>query len=181
MQLMAHPATPGPDIALTVDVSRTAELRFAYALHGDLDAIVLPPLVTPAFADELWRHTCFEAFIGSDRNPAYYEYNFSPSGRWAVYGFADYRRARAVDPAALAPTVDWQHRDRLLTLGATVPLARLADLADVSLRVGVSAVIEARDGTLSYLALHHPAGRPDFHHAAARTLVLPARRGDIDR
>ena len=48
---------------------------------------------------------------------------------------------------------------------ATVPAGR-------SLRLGLSAVVEEYDGMLSYWALRHPPGKPDFHHAAAFALVL---------
>ncbi len=40
------------------------------------------------------------------------------------------------------------------------------------LRLGLSAVIEASGGTLSYWALHHPADKPDFHNAKAFALRL---------
>lgn len=176
MQLVPHPTTPCAAVSsFTVDVTRPGDLRLAYALRGDLVAIVLPPLAAPGFADELWRHTCFEAFVGRDGDTAYYEYNFSPSGRWAVYAFSSYRQRRDADPTALAPAVDWQHDGDRLTLVATIPLSRLG-LGEAALRVGVSAVIEARGGGLSYWALHHPPGRPDFHHADARILRLEPPR-----
>ena len=40
-------------------------------------------------------------------------------------------------------------------------------------RLGLSAVIEETSGRLSYWALAHPSGRPDFHHADCFTLELP--------
>ncbi|MFN8642609.1 MAG: DOMON-like domain-containing protein [Candidatus Binatia bacterium] len=179
IRLVPHPATPGPAVAsLTVTVTRGADLRLAYDLRGDLDAIALPPLAMPGFADDLWRHTCFEAFIGREGGPDYVEYNFSPSGRWAVYSFADTRQRVDLDHAGLAPTMDWRHRDgRRLTLDATVPLARLPRLAGAVLLVGASAVIETRDGAQSFWAFHHADDRPDFHRPEARTLRLePPRR-----
>ena len=39
--------------------------------------------------DELWRTTCFEAFVRTDGG--YVEYNLSPSGAWAAYRFDGYR------------------------------------------------------------------------------------------
>jgi len=51
-------------------------------------------------------------------------------------------------------------------LEATVPLR-----ADAR-RVALSAVIEAPDGALSYWALRHAPGKPDFHHAEAFALSL---------
>ena len=172
--LHAHPATPGPAVtALTVAATRTAaDLRLAYVLEGDLAAIALPPLALPGFADELWRHTCFEAFIGRADGPDYYEYNFSPSGRWAVYAFADTRRRVALDASALAPAMEWRHAGRRLTLDASVPLARLTRVAGAVLLVGASAVIETRDGAQSFWALRHPGAHPDFHLPAARSLRL---------
>lgn len=175
--LQPHPATPGPAVTrFTVTVTRAADLRFAYELRGDLAAIALPPLAMPGFADDLWRHTCFEAFIGRADDPGYYEYNFSPSGRWAVYAFADQRRRIDLDPAALAPTMAWRHDGERLSLDATVPLARLPRVADAVLLVGVSAVIETRDGTQSFWALRHAGDRPDFHRPEARTLRLEPPR-----
>lgn len=178
IRLLPHPATPCPAVSgFTVTATRGSDLRLAYALQADLAAIALPPLALPGFAEDLWRHTCFEAFIGREGTPAYYEYNFAPSGRWAVYGFADTRQRVDLATAALAPAMHWQHTGDRLTLDATIPLDRLPDLAGAVLRVGVSAVIEQRDGSQSFWALAHPAARPDFHLPEARTLRLePPRR-----
>jgi hypothetical protein len=50
----------------------------------------------------------------------------------------------------------------------------LAPFADTSLTLGLSAVIEEKDGTKSYWALAHPPGKPDFHHKDCFALTLPA-------
>jgi hypothetical protein len=39
-------------------------------------------------------------------------------------------------------------------------------------RAAVSAVIEQHDGAISYWALAHPAGKPDFHHRDGFVLKL---------
>jgi hypothetical protein len=175
--LRPHPATPCPAVArFTVAAARSTDLRLLYELRGDLSAILLPPPAAPGFADALWRHTCFEAFIGREDAPAYCELNFSPCRRWAAYGFADYRRRAGPELVAPTPTMVWRHARDSLHLDARVPLARLPGGTDAVLRLGVAAVIETRDGALSYWALHHPAAHPDFHHAAARTLRLEPRR-----
>lgn len=52
-------------------------------------------------------------------------------------------------------------------------------LEDHSLQIGadceiaISAVIEETDGTKSYWALAHPAGKPDFHHPTCFAATLP--------
>jgi len=41
-----------------------------------------------------------------------------------------------------------------------------------ALRLALSAVVEVDDGSLSYWALRHPPGGPDFHHAEGFVLRL---------
>jgi len=42
-----------------------------------------------------------------------------------------------------------------------------------AMRLALSAVIEEERGRLSYWALRHPPGKPDFHHPDAFALALP--------
>jgi hypothetical protein len=59
-----------------------------------------------------------------------------------------------------------------LELDAVVKLDRLsAEHARAPLRIGLAAVIETPQG-LSYWALRHPDGRPDFHHGDGFVLLL---------
>jgi hypothetical protein len=44
-------------------------------------------------------------------------------------------------------------------LGATITLN-----ADVNWELGLSVVLEEKNGAKSYWALAHPPGKPDFHH-----------------
>jgi hypothetical protein len=149
--------------AIAVDVAwlRTGVLLLSYELTGDIDELRLPPIVAPTRADELWRHTCFEAFIRPGSNSAYFEFNFAPSTQWAAYEFDGYRSGmRAAEIAA--PRIDTLIAPARLSLHATLELRALPP---GPWRLGLSAVIEEANGRLSYWALAHPAGRPDFHHA----------------
>jgi len=46
------------------------------------------------------------------------------------------------------------------------------NMAFKPLQLGLTAVIEANDGSRSYWALHHPEASPDFHHRAGFILSL---------
>lgn len=124
-------------------------------------ALVLPPYAGKGRADDLWRATCFEMFLG-DAGPAYLEFNFSPSARWAAYFFPTYREGR-VEPELTFPP-DIQADQGLEIFVLTVFLAT-RDVAGAG-RVGVSAVMEEQGGRFSYWALAHGAGAPDFHNPA---------------
>jgi hypothetical protein len=100
----------------------------------------------------------------------YHEFNFSPSGEWAARAFARYRDGVLLEDERFAPRISVQAGGERLELGTRVPLERLPYKG--RLRLGLSAVIEEEDGTLSYWALRHPPGRPDFHHAASFALAL---------
>ena len=91
--------------------------------------------------------------------PAYREFNFSPSGEWATYSFRGYRKA--IPDNLEVHSVSVRKSAERLELDAAIPVSG-GDLA-----VAVSAVVESKPGRLSYWALKHPPGEPDFHHPDA--------------
>lgn len=138
--------------------------QLSYIVRGDLQGLRLPPpLAAPGRADGLWRHTCFELFCADATTPAYGECNFSPSGAWASYRFLRERvPAAPVYGAAAAECKGQRSSARELALGARIPVVATPGHA----LIGLSAVLEASDGSLSYWALRHPRPRPDFHARA---------------
>jgi hypothetical protein len=173
--LRCHKAIPCDDVrAVRVIVRRSSdELEMGYRLDGNLSRIRLASQSKPDSPDELWLHTCFEAFVAIDGQADYYEFNFAPSSAWGVHAFHSYR-----DPAPLAKilhraAVVVSNMDQRLELDARIVLSELSALySHAPLRLGLSAVIESWNGSLSYWALHHPGGKPDFHHAEAFALRL---------
>jgi hypothetical protein len=146
-------------------------LQLRYCLRGDLAVLVLPAPSASRRADGLWRHSCFELFVRGAGGDAYTEFNFAPSGAWALYRFRAYRQPEACVADAPAPAIEVRRDRNMFELQACLSPVVLP--AAEILQIGVSAVIEAADGPLSYWALAHPADRPDFHHPDAFTLALP--------
>ena len=70
------------------------------------------------------------------------------------------------DPA-LDPHVSLRQGARVLGLEAAVAAPTQGRLA-----LALAAVIEEEGGRLSYWALRHAAGKPDFHHPEAFALEL---------
>ena len=101
--------------------------------------------------------------------PGYREFNFSPSGEWAVYAFRGYRDSGELE-VELAPAIVVRRTMNRLELDAEISRDLLPQ--GRSLRLGLSAVVEDADGGLSYWALRHAPGKPDFHHPDAFALPL---------
>jgi hypothetical protein len=138
-------------------------LTLSYVVTGNIGKLRIPPTATPSRSDELWRHTCFEAFIRTS-DAGYYEFNFAPTAQWAAYHFAGYRSEQC--PARIrAPDITVQSDADRYRLDASLQLDSLSLLSDESWHLGLSAVIEETSGGLSHWALAHPPGPPDFHHA----------------
>jgi hypothetical protein len=173
--LKCHPSTRTETVrAIQVLVRRSAsaELQMTFRLDGDIPRIRIPPPGVPRINAELWRHTCFEAFIAADGQRDYHEFNFAPSGEWCVYALSGYRNGGPVADEMMRPHIAVRSTGSRLELDALVRLDSLsATHPHASLRIGLSAVIEASDG-LSYWALRHPADKPDFHHADGFALLL---------
>mgnify|MGYP002784364322 CR=1 FL=1 len=172
--LVPHTTSPAPLVAgLGVQVTLTASGRLTlhYVLRAPLAGLAIPPPGPVRFRDELWRRTCFEAFVRADGDPGYREFNFAPSREWAAYAFTAQREGmRRLDQSA--PALELRRGDERLELTAAVELAGLYDSGWRTLKLGVAAVIEDAAGARSYWALRHPAERPDFHHPGGFALTL---------
>lgn len=177
MLLIAHPYTPGDrvwSIGAEVQLEPPATLVCRYSLMGEVARLRIPPARAGRHADGLWQHTCFEVFAAGD-SPGYYEFNFSPSLEWAAYRFTDYRDGMAPANLARAPGLQARKTPERLDLTATVHLEGIAELArSPLLRLALTAVVEDDNGSLSYWALGHPPGSPDFHHPEGFALELQA-------
>ncbi|MDE2133169.1 MAG: DOMON-like domain-containing protein [Alphaproteobacteria bacterium] len=154
-----------------VSRGRTGNLLLHYYLTGIGDVLV-PRGWSRTRADELWRHTCFEAFVGAPPTEDYYEFNFAPSTQWAAYRFSNYRRGMAVASEIGTPSIELKSSVESFELRAHLKLDGLP--SGEAWRLGLSAVIEETNGRISYWALAHPPGKVDFHHADCFALELPA-------
>ena len=153
---------------IEVEVARlhADSLALSYIVTGTMSEIRIPPVIATARGDELWRHTCFEAFVRASSSAGYYEFNFAPSTQWAAYRFSGYRSGMCVAAEIGAPPLDVRSSPNSYTLQTALDLERLAALPRNALwRLGLSALIEDKSGGTSYWALAHPPGKPDFHHA----------------
>lgn len=162
-------------IEVEVARPRPGNLVLHYFVTGKMIDLCMPPVTAPTRTDELWQHTCFEAFVRASPNAAYYEFHFAPSMQWAAYRFSDYRSGMSVASEIGAPRVEVQSSGACYQLQAALELDRLSSLpSDTVWRLGLSAVIEETSGCKSYWALAHPPGKADFHHSDCFAHELPA-------
>ena len=164
LNLVPHPDFPSAAVtAITVDATRKGwgTLALNFHLQGDLTGVIWPEFDSPAGrADGLWQHSCFEAFAGFADEESYCEFNFATSAKWAAYRFDGYRSGMR-DLDGVTHSGNWN-----------MPPSRMKGVFAVpaldeprAWRLGVSVIIEAKDGSKSYWALKHPPGKPDFHNA----------------
>lgn len=152
---------------IEVDILRPSadSLVLSYIVTGTIGELRLEPVGAAVRADGLWRHTCFEAFVGTAPEAAYYEFNFAPSTQWAAYRFSGYRSGMRVATEIAAPRIDIDQERERYRLQAALRLDGLSDLPrDAGWRLGLAAVTEDTRGGMSYWALAHPPGKADFHH-----------------
>jgi hypothetical protein len=176
LALRLHPESKSTAVSrIEVELVRPVptELLLRYEITGDMTRVRLPPPATPARHDDLWRTTCFEAFLRSPLWKPYYELNFAPSTHWAAYRFSDYRlemtpaeEIRPIEIASLA-------RLKGFELGVSLDMVHSELPPDVPWRLSLAAIIEEADGNKSFWAWAHPKGMPDFHHADAFACELP--------
>lgn len=183
--LIPFPAPYIPAITISGWVTMLGSwLTLDYALAGDLNMVVLPAeSASPGRKAELWKQTCFELFLALKGRPQYWEFNFSPSGDWNVYRMEAYRRIDFQEEASFRSVRLEIHRATdAFTLRAAVDLNFLLQYEE-PLEMGVTAVIQTKDGDETYWALTHPGPQADFHNRASFTLVpvkqsYPSKQSD---
>jgi hypothetical protein len=177
LNLVPHPNTPpcGAPFKLWVNIDHAASLgavastNIWFGVGAPASRFILPePAEEPIRAENLWETTCLEAWLRDSDSDAYREWNFAPSGNWAVYDFTSHREGRS-EPEVAAPYIRVEDNLTWWAIGATIPVE-----AGVRWALGLSAILEERDGTKSYWALAHPPGdKPDFHDPACFAAYLP--------
>ena len=175
LNLTPHPATPpSAPLKLWANVEHAASLgavastNIWFGIGAPVQRFVIPETSEPARAEDLWQTTCFEAFLRIPGADPYREWNFAPSSEWAAYDFASYRDGRS-DAEVAAPYIRIEDNLTWWALGATIGVD-----ADAVWALGLSAILEEQDGTISYWALAHPPGeKPDFHDPACFAAHLP--------
>jgi len=176
--LTAHPQARSPwvhGVQARLAAAPGGCLALTFSLAGELPRLRIPHSLPSSQADGLWRHTCFEVFVAVKGETAYAELNLAPSGRWAAYAFRGYRDGAPL-PQEMNPEIAVRRFPPGLELDAVVRLDRLlpSRRSRNRLRVGLSAVVEDEAGVLSYWAIAHPPGVPDFHHPHAFALEIDA-------
>ena len=176
LNLMPHPTTPPADppfnVWATVDhvssLGSTATTNIWFGIGAPLSRFAIPELVEPLRVDELWKSTCFEAFLKPTDQDHYREWNFAPRGNWAAYDFAAYREGMEKADVENGPYIRMEDNFTWWSVGATIAVD-----AETKWQLGLSAVLDEKDGTKSYWALTHPnPDKPDFHLADCFTAKL---------
>jgi hypothetical protein len=180
--LACHPETPSQWVStMQARLSRVRDggIAITYLLQGVISHLSLPRRCAPRRVDGLWQHTCFEAFVSVKGATAYREFNFAPSGQWAAYAFHGYRDRGPLPPAS-DPEIQLRSSRNQVELDAVISRDCLLPIpVNARLLLGLSAVIEEEGGVLSYWALKHPPGPPDFHNAGAFALELDPRMAAV--
>ena len=175
LNLVPHPATPPSEpfkvwvnVEHSAAFSATATTNIWFGIGAAATRFVIPEPLEPKRADDLWRTTCFEAFLRVPGAEGYREWNFAPSGEWAAYDLSAFRTGMTEADVA-PPYIRIEDNLTWWALGATIAVDAGADW-----QLGLSAVFEEKDGTRSYWALAHPSGdKPDFHAADCFVARLP--------
>lgn len=176
LNLIPHPSTPPAQplfkVWATVDhaasLGAVATTNIWFGVGAPAARFVISSVSEPWRADELWKTTCFEAFVREQGGESYREWNFAPKGNWAAYDFSGYRQDMAEAEVDSPPYIRMEDNFTWWTVGATIAVE-----ADKQWELGLSAVLEEKDGTKSYWALAHPSEKPDFHAAGCFAARLP--------
>ena len=140
------------------DRSAVAALR--WRIDGP-DKLVVPRFAGKGRADELWKTTCFELFL---REPARGRYRRAqPLALRALGGLRLHRLSRGHERPPDAARAELHRCVSGRRWRSSMRRCRSPRCPPLPWQVGLNAVLEEQGGRLSYWAIAHPPGKPDFH------------------
>jgi len=149
-------------IACSGSIGDHQSINLNYTLSGALDNIVFDkPVNGGKRTDNLWERTCFEIFIKTDSSTNYWEYNLSPAKNWAIYRFSRYREGKFDELSITSVPINIDVRSNEFTLQSTIPLPK--QLIGQKLNIGLSSVVQDKNGVIYYYAITHLNKQADFH------------------
>ena len=163
---------------ITVDAALSAtDLKVHFKLEAahpkELAKIIFSPTSeAPTRKAELWKGTCFECFIPSQRSEAYLEFNGSPNGNWNWYSFKKYRDnqlefklnddAKPKQSVIIKSESQVESEWTLPLIGIQQGFQSIGENHHEFNFIGITAVMSTTVATL-YWALKHDGVKPDFH------------------
>ncbi len=179
MRLQAHPldTKTAPFQELFARLQRMSQgLVFEYEIRNLKSSLVKwPPLFSlPQRRDDLWKSTCFEAFLKPQNQASYWEFNFSPEGFWNCYSFTGLRHGMKPEPRLFAPVFHFETRGYSQIFRIEVDLPKEFGELRKDLNYSMTAVCETNNGDKSYWAASHPEAKPDFHDSTYFKATLEA-------
>ena len=161
---------------------KLAILHFAFQLEGDLTSLDVPlsqVSKSRSQKDELWKTTCFEIFLSRPGDLSYFEFNFSPTGDFAVYTFDDYRSDMQPLKQLVQPKFKFERGSDFYRITGAIgdahddPRFKLL-LAEPKLEASMTAVIKPLpgQGETTFWALSHAGKKADFHLRSSFGLSL---------
>jgi hypothetical protein len=165
--LIPYPARVLPKIHIMGGINRAQNrLSIRYVVNGEIENILLPALANPTRKHDLWKATCFEFFAAIKEQPGYWEFNLSPSSDWNVYAMDAYRQVNMREEIAFPQLpFEFKKTSEQYSLNISIDLNSILQ-PEQSLQIGITTIIQNKDGTESHWALAHPGAptaQADFY------------------
>ncbi|MBK9295045.1 MAG: hypothetical protein IPM57_11515 [Oligoflexia bacterium] len=129
---------------------------FEYLIKDPENIILYPNL--NGRQNNLWEHTCFEAFVGEKNSKEYFEFNFSTNSAWNIFEFKNYRLPQPPKQCERFEFLKIEFENNIFK-AQVKPKNFKKSFYEISL----ATVIESKKNEIFYWALKHNKSRPDFH------------------
>ena len=137
------------------------QLILEYQILGNLSNYHFPKTTTLQRADKLWLDTCFELFIASTNSNSYLEINISPSTKWNIYHFTNYKEGMRKSNIISIPTIKAHkyHNEYVLSFESIIS----KESFDQGLLINLCVILLDKQGVRHFYSIKQREDSPDFH------------------
>ena len=160
----------GPTSIMPASLGAIATTNIWFGVGAPAERFVIPRADEPSARRRICgRRPASRPSCARAGEQAYREWNFAPSGDWAAYDFTALSRGHGPTPRSTAAL----HPDRRTISPGGRWARRSPSTPTANWELGLSAVLEEKDGTKSYWALAHPRRQARFPRPGCFAAQLP--------
>ncbi|CAA6816502.1 MAG: Unknown protein [uncultured Sulfurovum sp.] len=160
-RLIAHNGNQNLSIETSIYLTATS-MQITFIIKGALETYVFPQKSQPQRANELWKSTCFELFLGNSQKEAYYELNFSSSLAWNFYYLRSYRAELQELKLLSEPKISVKENEEVFKIVFELETETFS-FKDFD-SYNVASVLLTKEHECTFWSLKAFTDVPDFHH-----------------
>ena len=138
-------------------------VKVEYKITGELNNYIFEQPSKQQRANELWKATCFELFIAPKEELNYWELNISPSTKWNLYAFDNYKEHMREEKNISIPNIKITQKEDTYLISCELNLG-MEGFSPEQSNFNLTVILLDKNHVRHFYSINRKDGIVDFHN-----------------